>query len=128
MTRNIALCALAFSSNLAFAEVISWDCTYNHVASVKGVKSIDADSFSLAFKMDVNTKQAFMIGNNGLSEVQYWYGDRAVTFLEALPSGGMQTTIIAHLDSKSVHSRGTIMGTKLIPSQYYGQCIFSEDK
>ena len=47
---------------------------------------------------------------------------RLVERLQArLGSGAVQTTTIAN-DASTVHSRHTMMGGKLMPSQYYGTC------
>ncbi len=109
----------------AYGGVFSWGCLYNSTASSKGLSDISANPFKLEFKLDTVTKKAFVVGNNGLSEVQYWSGDKGITFLESLTSGGMQTTVISD-KGQSVHSRGTII-VNLVPSQYYGVCKVTSD-
>jgi len=48
-------------------------------------------------------------------------GLSGVTFLEKLTAGVVQTTTVAN-DGRSVHSRHTIIGKEMVPSQYYGYC------
>jgi hypothetical protein len=42
--------------------------------------------------------------------------------MEELNGGVVQTTTVAN-DGKSVHSRHTIIGGEMKPSQYYGECV-----
>jgi hypothetical protein len=80
-----------------------------------------AKDFVLEFNRDTVTGDAFMIGNNGLTEVFTIEGEEGVTFLERLLSGTVQTTTIAN-SNIAVHSRHTIISGDLVPSQYYGTC------
>ncbi|MYG52990.1 MAG: hypothetical protein F4204_11780 [Rhodospirillaceae bacterium] len=66
------------------------------------------------------TGQAFAVGKN-IYPVRVVVGDRAVTFLEELASGAVQTTTI-NPNGKAVHSRHTILFGRFVPSQYYGTC------
>ena len=77
--------------------------------------------FSLEFALDTITKKAVIIGNAGMSDVAAVGGKQGITFQETLGSGAVQTTTIAN-DASSVHSRHTMMGGTLVPSQYYGTC------
>jgi hypothetical protein len=68
------------------------------------------------------TRKAAIIGNQGVADVEVHVGQQAVTFMEELNGGVVQTTTVAN-DGKSVHSRHTIIGREMKPSQYYGECV-----
>lgn len=71
---------------------------------------------------------AQMSGNSGnISQVEGFVGPGVMTFVEAMPMGGISvTTIFAEFDGKqeliAVHSRHTKFLSKVIASQYYGSC------
>ncbi|WP_161849249.1 hypothetical protein [Bradyrhizobium sp. CCBAU 051011] len=73
--------------------------------------------------MDTVTRKAVIIGNAGMSDVEAVGGSQGITFQEKLGSGAVQTTTIAK-DGSSVHSRHTLIGGKVTPSQYYGSCPY----
>jgi hypothetical protein len=50
--------------------------------------------FKRLFALDDVTGKATLIGNLGVAEVTPVSGDRAITFLERLSSGAIQTTTI----------------------------------
>ncbi|MBR0823754.1 hypothetical protein [Bradyrhizobium liaoningense] len=100
------------------AETLRWKCDYTLIASPKGLA---AEAFSLEFALDTATKKAVIIGNAGMSDVAAVGGNQGITFQEKLASGAIQTTTIAN-DGSSVHSRHTIIGRAVVPSQYYGKC------
>ena len=83
-------------------------------------------NFSIKFNYDIASHKAFMIGNLGLSEVIPISGSEALTFLEILDTGVVQSTTLDMLSNKeqsvdAVHSRHTIL-FGLFPSQAYGNC------
>jgi hypothetical protein len=115
----LSLGALALSQpTMARAETLRWKCDYTVTASPKGLA---AEKFSLEFALDAITKKAVLIGNAGMSDVAAVGGNQGITFQETLASGAVQTTTIAN-DASSVHSRHSMIGGKLVPSQYYGTC------
>jgi len=77
----------------------------------------------------MTAKKAYVEGSGGLADVQYYAGYKGFTFLEALPSGAIQTTTVTAMSKgnplspqlSAVHSRHTVI-TDLVPSQYYGTC------
>jgi len=79
------------------------------------------ESFRLEFTYDDVADKAFLIGNAGVADVIASHGYEGITFLEKLVTGALQTTTISRT-GESVHSRHTILGGKIIPSQYYGKC------
>lgn len=117
----LILSVASFSVN---AEVLSYNCNYPYYSNEDGVHA--SKGFKIEFKYDSITKDAFMVGNNGLSKVIAIKESEGITFLEVLSTGAVQTTTIAN-NNKSVHSRHTLMfPDHLVPSQYYGKCKTSE--
>lgn len=114
----ILLGAFALAATPGQADVMRWKCSYGSIASPKGLAS---EQFNLEFTLDSVTHKAFIVGNAGMSPVDAAGGNGGITFLERLPTGAVQTTTIAN-DGASVHSRHTMIGGKLTPSQYYGRC------
>ena len=113
----VSISLLAATTPLS-AKGYKWNCSYSQRSSAEGLVT---DTFKLEFAYDDATQKAVMIGNNGFADVEFQGGRLGVSFLEKLSTGVVQTTTIAQ-DGTRVHSRHTIMGTKLIASQYYGQC------
>jgi hypothetical protein len=97
------------------AEALEFQCRYKKGGDPKG------EDFSLKFTLDTVTKEAFMIGNVGLSKVIAVGGEYGLSFLEYLPTGAVQTTTITK-GGNSVHSRNSMMGERLMPSQFLGFC------
>ena len=112
------LCAVLYTGS-AEAKIINWNCAFPVVANPNGVTR-DQD-FRILFALDDATGKAARIGDNGSIDVIVIAGDRAVTFVERLPSGAIQTTTV-DANRHSVHSRHTMTGTGLVPSQSYGTC------
>lgn len=103
----------------AKAEVFKYFCEFKSFAQPDGIQK--ANDFVLEFTHDTMTNDAFITGNNGVSSVYAVTGANAVTFLEKLSSGAVQSTTVT-FQSEAVHSRHTIIGSDLVPSQYYGTC------
>jgi len=106
-------------STQGLAASILYSCTFPKVASPDGLSS--AKNFTLKFAYDDFTKEAVMIGNNGVAKAHPIIGGDGITFLETLTSGAVQSTTISS-KGQAVHSRNTIMFGDVIPSQYYGTC------
>lgn len=116
-----ALLSTAMAPSLVCADVEKYVCTFELYHSLDNFEMSKADDFVLAYTFDTVTRNAFLEGNNGLSEVTLIDGNSGATFLEVLPSGVVQTTTVA-LGGAAVHSRHTIIVGELSPSQYYGIC------
>jgi hypothetical protein len=83
------------------------------------------DALALEFLYDDVSRKAQVVGNNGLAEVLPHVGAYAVTFLEFLPTGSVQSTTIEIKTGAAVHSRHTVMGSPpdaFMPSQTRGRC------
>jgi hypothetical protein len=106
--------ALAHYTTPALAETLRWKCSYTSMATPRGLAQEK-------FALDAVTRKAVIIGNAGMSDIDAVGGNQGITFQEKLGSGAVQTTTIAN-DGSSVHSRHTIIGDGLTPSQYYGRC------
>jgi hypothetical protein len=79
----------------------------------------------MEFTYDDVIGKAAMIGHQGVADVEIHMGPSGVTFSEKLTGGVVQTTTVAN-DGRSVHSRHTIIGKEMVPSQYYGRCRTTE--
>ena len=120
--RIIALSlAILLSSQLdvANAAVMAFDCNFTQTCDPES--GCRASSLVLEFNVDESTGESFVVGNNGLSTVLSSLGENAVTFLETLESGAIQTTTIA-VGGSAVHSRHSVVGGLLVPSQFTGEC------
>jgi hypothetical protein len=101
-----------------FAKIYRWNCLFSLRASPEGLYR---DNFSMEFVYDDAAGTAVMIGSQGVADVEIHLGPFGVTFSERLASGVAQTTTVAE-NGRSVHSRHTIIGKEMVPSQSYGQC------
>ena len=118
-SRRLAIVAMAIVvPHSAHSETLRWNCSYSRMATPSGVSG---EKFALEFALDTVTRKAVIIGNAGMSDVDAVGGNQGITFQEKLGSGAVQTTTVAK-DGSSVHSRHTMIGGKLTPSQYYGSC------
>lgn len=100
---------------------IEYDCKFDVFSSAKGLEK--ADNFNLRFLLETASGKAVIIGNNGMSDVVTMNGSEGLTFLEIISTGAVQSTTITHESLSAVHSRHSLILGKLVPSQYYGQCV-----
>ena len=114
----IVSAATMCASATAAAKTSRWNCLFNLRAAAEG---LFRDNFRMEFAYDEVTGKAVMIGNQGVADVEVHMGPGGVTFSEKLIGGVVQTTTVAN-DGRSVHSRHSIIGREMVPSQYYGQC------
>ena len=118
--RCIALIvALMLVYGTATAKGYRWSCTYSDKVSPAGSET---DAYlKLDFIFDDVTRKAIVLGSNG-SDVDVHIGSLAISFMEKLETGAVQTTVISFAGD-STHSRYTLLSDKdLVPSQYYGHC------
>ena len=112
------------SSTILESSVITFSCDFPYYVSQTEIDK--NQNFSIKFNYDSVSNKAFMIGNIGLTEVIPISGSEALTFLEILDTGVVQSTTLDMLSNKeqsvdAVHSRHTIL-FGLFPSQAYGNC------
>jgi hypothetical protein len=91
--RCIALIvALMLVYGTATAKGYRWSCTYSDKASPAGIET-DAH-LHLEFVFDDVTRKAIVLGSNG-SDVDIHIGSLAISFMEKLETGAVQTTVIS---------------------------------
>jgi hypothetical protein len=107
--------ALMLICETATAMGYRWSCTYSEKASPAG---IETDAYlKLDFTFDDVTRKAMVLGSDG-SDVDVHMGSLAISFMEKLETGAVQTTVISFAGD-STHSRHTLLSDKdLVPSQY----------
>lgn len=107
---------------LANSEPLSIKCSFDKYAD-------DAGMHRTEFKIDflVNNDKAYLIGNNGSTEVFKLGSDERFDFLERTGTGNWSFTSISKStgedDWLAVHSRHMWLLGEFIPSQYYGDCV-----
>ncbi len=96
-------------------------CLFEKVASPDGLEK--ANDFKLEYILETASGKGMVVGNQGFSKVIVINGPYAITFLEPLGTGVVQSTTITQ-NGMAVHSRHTALDdTELLPSQYYGSCV-----
>lgn len=101
----------------AFASE-TYECIYKLYSDNNGSH---ADNLKLTFLVDDTAQKSYVIGNNGSDEVVFINRGNGMSFIEVTDLGNVMTTSIS-LNMDTVHSRNSMLGDKLIPSQYYGVC------
>ena len=118
--RNFSLCFfLVMLFPLYASATETYDCDYSSRSNQE--ENLKED-FHLTFLVDNDAQKSYIVGNNGSSEVLYVNRGNGVGFIEITEAGNVMTTAISQ-SMMSVHSRNSVMGDKIIPSQYYGTCI-----
>lgn len=102
----------------AVAEVVTYICQFEYRIDEEGRNE---ELFSLVFKIDTISHHAIMEGNVGLVDVDIYVGEDALSFVERIGSGAVQTTTITR-DSAAVHSRNTLIFGKFVAAQHFGRC------
>ncbi len=115
------LVALMLTPSMGVTGSGTYVCSFPVYHSSDEIEMSKADDFVLTFTFDTATSDAFLEGNNGVTPVFLSKGSYGATFLEVLQTGAVQSTTVA-LDGGAVHSRHTMIGGDLVPSQYYGSC------
>jgi hypothetical protein len=107
-----------------------WECTFTHAAGYRGGEEKKRDPARYTTKpekLDLTfleaSGKAYILGNNGASEVARSPTDRGgIQFVERPASGVLQVTAIDQFGN-AVHSRHTVgFEGDLIASQFYGSC------
>jgi trans-2-enoyl-CoA reductase len=111
----LTIALVSYGTTLAAAKSFRWSCTYSKTASPDGVQ---AKSFKFEFAYDDLTRKGVVIGATQ-ANVDVHIGSAAVSFMEKLETGAVQTTTISS-SGDSVHSRHSVASEKdgkMIPSQ-----------
>src|SRR5262245_19893660 len=99
----------------ATAKDYRWSCTYSDKASQSGLET--EAHLHLDFVFDDVTRKGMVFSTNG-SDVDVHMGSLAISFVEKLETGAIQTTVISFAGD-STHNRHTLLSDKdLVPSQY----------
>ena len=112
---------VSYGTTLAAAKGYRWSCTYTKTASPDGVLE---KNFKFEFAYDDITRKGVVLGSTGQANVDVHVGGAAISFMEKLETGAVQTTIISST-GHSVHSRHSVLSEKdgkMVPSQSYGKC------
>jgi len=112
---------LLLASTVANGATIGFDCKFTVEASPKGLAK-QVSPFELRFVTDTEKAKTYLMAINGSTEVQAISNSPGVSFVEITGTGNVMVTAITK-SGEAVHSRNSIMGDKLIPSQFYGKCI-----
>ncbi|MEN9846092.1 MAG: hypothetical protein RIS36_1239 [Pseudomonadota bacterium] len=104
----------------SFAETTTFNCEYLLYSDPNG-RHEENPPLSFSLLLDSNTKKAYLLGNNGASEIVYRANGDRLTFLEETATGNLLVTVVAR-DGQSVHSRHPFVGDKFLATQYYGRC------
>lgn len=124
MSKLISIFALlllcGFRSSVATASPATFECDYRTYSDGEGLHKV-GEPFRLTFLIDSKAKKAYLIGNNGSSEVEVIQNSDGLTLVEVTGTGNVMVTAITSKGT-SVHSRNGIMMGDIIPSQYYGSC------
>jgi hypothetical protein len=110
------------NSQAVGAETETLVCDYSRYATPDGLEKVK-EPFVLTFILDLENHTAYLLGNLGSAKVQALSGDKGLTFIEITAAGNVMTTTLDHAGD-SVHSRHTLIMGDLVPSQYYGKCVF----
>ena len=120
-------CVLWSSSNQALAQRVVAECDFTRICDVQIL--CNADSFTLRLRADLETGEAYVEGNNGPFDASVVQGYAAVSFMEVLLSGAVQTTTVTS-GGHAIHSRHTTFRADtadgMVPTQYRGNCEVSE--
>ena len=107
------------------AQTISYECTYPSYSDESGNHAA-TNPLIVRFLVDNADKKAYVLGNNGSSEVAALRGPMGnVSFVELTDAGNVISTTIMS-DGTSVHSRNSVVFSDLVASQYYGKCEMRE--
>ncbi len=123
MTRFLALLlVMTMTVPSVWAETLTIECTYSTFSDKDGRREL-SDPFEVTFIIDPAKESVYVVGDRGSGKVDQVAGEDGLSFIEITDNGSVITTTF---DSKgaSVHSRNTTLNGILIPSQYYGRCVF----
>ena len=100
------------------AKVITYECSFDRYQGPKGGGTQD---FGFSIQLDSVTKDAYLVGSEGLAKLAHIRGVFGQSFIEFSETGNVMVTTINE-SGEAVHSRNTIILGDLIPSQNYGEC------
>lgn len=119
MKALMLILAAIVAAGPAYAETLRvLRCDFHTRIDEEGIAE---EKFTLVFEVRVDGS-GIMKGNIGDVDVGIYFGDNAVTFMQPLDSGAIQTTTVLDGGGKAVHSRHTIFLGEMINAQHIGKC------
>ncbi|WLQ14345.1 hypothetical protein O5O45_00120 [Hahella aquimaris] len=97
----------------------TYTCTFGSFSDDEGKHD---GELLLTYLLDEKAEKSYVIGNNGTNEVAHIFRGDGRSFIEITASGNIMVTTITP-ELMAVHSRNSVMFGKLLPSQYYGNCV-----
>ena len=123
MTRFLAiLLVLTAAVRGVWAETLTVACTYS-ISSDKDGRHELIEPFELSYIIDPAKGSVYVVGDRDGGKVDQVAGEGGLSFIQITGDGSVITTTV-DTNGASVYSRHTTLGGILIPSQYYGRCIF----
>ncbi|TFL16802.1 hypothetical protein [Jannaschia formosa] len=116
-----SLTALLIAATPGYCSPISWVCDF--VEECSDGECSNKEMKLTFFVEDGGQGGAYMQGNVGFVQVTSVTGTGAVSFVETVPSGAVQSTTILQ-DGLAVHSRHTHILGEFILSQWTGACEY----
>jgi len=110
--------AAASIFSMGVSAITTLECNFSSYSDEEGNNKA---RFPLTFIIDKKSDKAYLLGNNGTSEVLMVDKGYGLTFVEITETGNVMTTTLTD-NLKAVHSRNTVVVDRLVPSQYYGAC------
>lgn len=122
--------ALWLLQGSAWAASTSFVCTFKPEFKNELVFVVDLDSLMQSPSASFMRGKGAIVGNVGTSDVDVVWGPEAVSFLEPVATGVVQTTTVKLDTLAAIHSRHTIMAsgplgthqTDFIATQTRGKC------
>lgn len=121
MLLRVSLIAAMALCPAAHASVTSYTCNFLIAASPNGLEKQKVP-FEMQYVSDTGKNTNYLIGKLGSEEVEMVTNFYGVSFIARTASGNISVTTITK-SGDAVHSRNTIIGNELLPSQFYGKCI-----
>jgi hypothetical protein len=120
MLFNLILLMTLIAPVSASASIFTYSCSFNKFSSPSGIETSNP-TFDMLYLVDQTKDKAYLKGNQGSAEVLLIYNSYGWTFIEITGTGNVMSTTI-NLFGDAVHSRHSIVDSKILPSQYYGKC------
>ena len=105
-----ALASAAAAQSPPTGDYYTWKCTF---------PGFD-NPMTLIF--DLKKRSGLIVGNLGTSPAEVRFGNDAVSFMEVLQTGAVQTLTIIFKTGAAVYSRHSVIDGKFTASQTQGSC------
>ena len=85
--------------------------------------AITDTDYQLTYRYEEDSSEAFVVINDNALPIIHHNGARAVSFVNALPSGLVLTTTVNLADNKAVHARSDIQEGDMRAHLFLGSCV-----